>query len=306
MTVEENSNNYQRGLELAEAGKHQQALECIRGHLKNAPDDPEALNDAGVILHCLNRSKEAIDSIVKAKQLQNDNPEIIWNLVEAYLTDEQPEKAQQLFDDMERAGVLNVDVLNRTADVFLQKNNKNEAIETLLRSLQISPEQQILPHMLEVIKSKRPKIALFSNSGNAAEFNEIKNFTEQRFQTHLFRHQTDQLIDLILWSDICWFDDCSDIIIETSNLAKICKNIVRLYPHQANEQWTRQVNWDNIDTVIIDSSEIKNTLIDKIPGIESKISIVIHSPEEHLNQANNIFMEIELEIYPQQIAEASI
>ena len=306
MATEKNPNNHQRGLELAEAGKHQEALKCIQQHLKTAPDDPEALNDAGVILHCLNRSQEAIDSIVKAKNLQTDNPEIIWNLAEAYLADGQPERVQTLFDDMERTGILNADVLNRTADAFLQKNNKGGAVETLLRSLQILPEQQILTDMLEVIKSKRPKIALFSDDGNADDFNEIKEFAEQRFQIYISQPQDNQLNDLMQWSDICWFENCSQIIIEASNLPKVCKNIVRLYSCQENEQWVRQVDWDNIDTVIIDSIEIKNFLINEIPDIESRTSIVNHSSDNYLSQANNIFMEIESEMDSQLNAEMSV
>ena len=154
MATEKNPNNHQRGLELAEAGKHQEALECIQQHLKTAPDDSEALNDAGVILHCLNRSQEAIDSIVKAKNLQTDNPEIIWNLAEAYLADGQPERVQALFDDMERTGILNADVLNRAADVFLNEDNLGDAIKTLRRSLELWPGQEILEPMIEVISYK--------------------------------------------------------------------------------------------------------------------------------------------------------
>ena len=59
MTMETNSNDYERGLDLAEAGKHTDALACIQKHLQTAPEDVEALNDTGAILHCLGRSEEA-------------------------------------------------------------------------------------------------------------------------------------------------------------------------------------------------------------------------------------------------------
>ena len=86
MTKGINSNHYQRGLELAEAGRHTEALDCIQEHLRTAPDDAQALNDAGAILHCLGRSDEAINHFIKARAMQSDSPEIDWNLVEAYLT----------------------------------------------------------------------------------------------------------------------------------------------------------------------------------------------------------------------------
>ncbi|GAI89145.1 unnamed protein product [marine sediment metagenome] len=138
MTMDINSDYYQRGLELAEAGKHQEALACIQEHLRTAPDNAQALNDTGAILYCLGRSAEAIEHFVKARNLQADSAEIVWNLVEAYLAVGRADKAIQLFDDMERMGILNADVLNRAANVFLDEGNKADAVETLLRSLQVS------------------------------------------------------------------------------------------------------------------------------------------------------------------------
>ncbi len=55
------ANYYQKGLELAEAGRHKEAMEYIQKYLAHAPDDGQAVNDAGAILHCLGRSDEAID-----------------------------------------------------------------------------------------------------------------------------------------------------------------------------------------------------------------------------------------------------
>ena len=56
---------YERGLELAEAGKYQEGLNCIREHLRAAPNDAQALNDAGAILHCLGRTGDAIGHLAK-------------------------------------------------------------------------------------------------------------------------------------------------------------------------------------------------------------------------------------------------
>jgi len=53
--------------------------------------------------------------------------------------------------------MLNVDVLNRAANIFLNKNDKAGAMEMLLRSLRISPQQEILLPMIKVIRSKRLK-----------------------------------------------------------------------------------------------------------------------------------------------------
>jgi Flp pilus assembly protein TadD len=105
----ENINHHQRGLQLAEAGRYQDALVCMQEHLRTAPDDAEVLNDTGAILHCLGRSNEAIDYFVKAQRLRNDSAEIVWNLAEAYLATGRATEAMQLFDKMEEMSVLNAD-----------------------------------------------------------------------------------------------------------------------------------------------------------------------------------------------------
>jgi len=150
----ESLNDYQKALELAEIGKYEDALGYIQEHLSSSPDDGEALNDAGAILHCMGRSDEAVEHLVKARNLQPDSAEIIWNLSETYLAVGKTAEAMELFDDMERLGILNADVLNRTANVFISENNLSNAVKILNRSLELSPDQEILQPMIEIIRHK--------------------------------------------------------------------------------------------------------------------------------------------------------
>jgi tetratricopeptide (TPR) repeat protein len=148
------SNNYRKALELVEAGRHEEALTYIQEYLISAPNDTEALNDTGAILHCLGRSDEAVNYFVKARNLQPDSAEIVWNLSETYLSVGKARQARELFDHMERMDILNADVLNRTADVLLNEGNLVDALEVLHRSLELSPEQEILKPMIEVIRHR--------------------------------------------------------------------------------------------------------------------------------------------------------
>jgi len=152
-----NRNNHQKALELAEAGKHEEALGYMQEYLSSSPNDAEVLNDTGAILHCLNRSEEAIKHLAKARSLQPDSAEIIWNLSETYLAADKLKEAMELFDDMERIGILNSDVLNRTADILLNTGNLSGALKMLQRSLELSPNQEILKPMIEVIRHKMVK-----------------------------------------------------------------------------------------------------------------------------------------------------
>jgi hypothetical protein len=272
--METNPDYYQKGLELAEAGEYQEALTCMQEHLRTIGDDAQALNDTGAILHCLGRSNEAIGYFVKARSLQNDSAEIVWNLAEAYLATDRANEAVQLFDDMQRIGILTADVLNRTATAFLNQDNKAGAIETLLRSLQIWPDQQILTPMIEVIRSKRPKVAFICGGDDMKFLNEIAEFTKQRFEVRFFEGQTEELYELMKWSDISWFERCTNLAVTGSKKPKVCRNIIRLHGCEAHEQWPQQVNWANIDILVtVDNSFVKDALARRGPFLESQTSV---------------------------------
>jgi glycosyltransferase involved in cell wall biosynthesis len=268
---------YQRGLQLAEAGRYQEALTLIQEHLRTAPDDAEALNDAGAILHCLGRSAEAIDHLTKARNLQADSAEIVWNLVEAYLADGRACEAALLFDDMERMGTLNPDVLNRIAAAFLNQGNKAEAVEALLRSLQISPNQEIINPMIEVIQTKRPKIAFFCGLKSDTKFlTDIYEYARYRYLVqHSDARSTDQMYEVMKTSDISWFEWCTDMVVEASKLPKVCKTVVRLHRFEAYNNWPSRVRWENIDVLVtVGNSFVKDALLKQVPDIEKRTWLV--------------------------------
>jgi tetratricopeptide (TPR) repeat protein len=240
------ANYYQKGLELAEAGRHKESLECIQKYLLGAPNDGQAINDAGAILHCLGRSEEAIDYFRRARTIIPDSAEVVWNLTEAYLATGNAKHVVGLFDDMAHRGILNPDVMNRTANILLEQGDKANAIETMLRSLQMSSNQEILKPMIEVIRSKRPKVAFFCGlKGDVKFLNDIYTFIEQRFQVRFFEGgDINQMHEMMKWSDISWFEWCTDMAAEASKLPKVCKNIVRLHAFEAYGDWPGHVKWE--------------------------------------------------------------
>ena len=276
MTSQNHSDQYREGLKLAEAGRHAEAFEYIAEHLRTAPEDAEALNDAGAILHCLGRTDEAIDHFIRARSLQASSGEVLWNLSEAYIAAGRGREAAGLFDCMERVGVLNPDILNRTAEVFLNRNDKSNAIEMLLWSLKIAPEQAVLTPMIEVIRCKRPKVAFFCGGDGMTFLTDIIEFTERRFEIRVFEGQTEEeMYELMQWSDISWFEWCTNLAVAASNKPKVCKNIVRLHRYEAYEKWPRQVNWSNIDVLVtVGNAVTLATLKSYVPDIENQTSVV--------------------------------
>jgi glycosyltransferase involved in cell wall biosynthesis len=156
---------YEQALTLAEAGQHEQALEQMVNYLQVMPNDGKALNDVGTLLFCLRRGCDAIVYFEKALRLctGDDRTQVYWNLCEAYLQEGYPEKAAAMFTVMHQNEILNIDTVNRTADVFLKKNQLGRAMEALNHSLRLASEQELLGPMMEVIRGNRKKAMVISD-----------------------------------------------------------------------------------------------------------------------------------------------
>ncbi len=278
MTARPGTNTYQRGVELAEAGKYEAALSCMQEHLRTAPQDVQALNDAGAILHCLGRSEEAVAHLVRAHNLQRDSGEIVWNLVEAYLGAGMASEAAALFGQMEQMKLLNVEVLNRVATMLLDQGRKAEAIEVLLRSRSLWPEQQVLDPILQVIRSKRSKVALVRLGEDAdGALSEAWQFVQDRFQTGFYTGRTpEDLSRLMQWCDIAWFDGGGPIVAEASGLSGPGKTIVSLRCSDVRDDWVRQVRWESVDILVqIGSSAVEEALLKWVPDIRNRTRLVV-------------------------------
>ena len=311
MTTQTDSNHYQRGLELASAGRHQEGLNCIHEHLRIVPNDAQALNDAGAILHCLGRAEEAVGCLTKARNLKGDSAEIVWNLVEVYLATGRAVEASSLFDCMERMKILSVEVLNRTATILLDQGRKGHAIEVLLRSRRLWPEQEVLTPMLDVVRSKRPKVALFRNldaqgGGEDGVLAEAWEFVRQRFQTEFYQgteglsdglrpgetvpiacestHRSGKAADLVRWSDIAWFDGGGETAVEASRLGDDSRIVVSLRRSDLRGRWAKDVRWENVSilvqiggpvTPLGAGSPVEDMLLEQVPDIRNRTRLVV-------------------------------
>jgi glycosyltransferase involved in cell wall biosynthesis len=305
MTAKTGSDYYQRGLKLAEAGQYQEGWDCLCEHLRGAPQDVQALNDGGVILHCLGRTDEAIGLLMKARQLEAGNAQIVWNLVETYLGGGRATEAARLFDEMERMGTLGIDVLNRTATLLLDQGNKGQAIEVLLRSYRLWPQQEVLQPILDVIRVKRPKVAFFRRgAGEDGVLADICEFVRQRFPTEFYAGRDPKgIAQLMQWSDIAWFDGGGEMAIEACESAGPVgaeesvwepgtadrqettlpgrdavrpKIIISVRRSDVQDRWAKAVPWENVDLLAqIGSCAVEEALLSQVPDLRRRTRLVV-------------------------------
>lgn len=290
MSTEAQLSPYVKGLELAESGKHEEALICMQEYLKENPDDAEALNDVGAVLYCLGRTFEAIEHFTKSIRVDSDFGEAYWNLVEAYLLCGKPEKASSLFNDMARLEILNADAANRTANQFLEQDNLGSAIEMMMMSLELSKNQDILLPMLTVVRSKRPKVAFFGVSDD----DDFYRFAAQRFETESFSSKEhNELPDLISWCDIAWFDSDNESFSRVMALPAACKIAVK--SNDLNDLHAN-ISTDKIDKLIIaaDISE-KKAGNDTLADLQANKLVTIGGKDIN-EQLNQVLLDLEKEM----------
>jgi pentatricopeptide repeat protein len=202
----------------------------------------------------------------------------VWNLVEAYLAAGMASEAAALFDRMERDGILNIDVVNRAATMLLDQGKKGPAVEVLIQSLRLWPEQEVLTPILQVIRGQRPKIAFFR--GGTGEDGALANawaFAEQRFQTAFHAdYPGDEMEELLAWSDIAWFDGGDEAVVRGCRLPRTGKTIVSLRCSDVQGDWIEDVRWEHVDILIqIGSQAVEAALLERVPDIRNRTRLVV-------------------------------
>lgn len=277
MAADSQSRGHESYMKLAETGRHQEALEHVRAYLRDHPQDPQAWNDCGAILYCLRQIEDAIVAFEKARNLSGDSvsAEIFWNLSEAYLDGGYPGMAVKQFDIMEKLGLLSADILNRTADAFLKQESFGGAVEMLLRSLEINPQQEILQPMLEIVRTKRPRLAIFAAS-EEDRTKAVYDYARKRFPTELHvGKRAEEIGQVSELSRILWFEGCGDLISALSQTPRTSSVILRLRPGDVLRSQIHQIHWEQIHTVIVTGLKSEyESLLETVEGIAAQTRVV--------------------------------
>ncbi len=261
MSTKTHSESYIKALDLAEQGSHQESLVYFQRHLEDQPNDAEALSDAGAVLYCLGETDQAIEHFKKAVAADNNYGQSYWNLAEAYLTGGKAQEAAELFDDMQRMDILNPDQTIRTANIFLEQADKGAAIEMMLKSVELSNSEQFIGPMIDVVKSKRPKIAFFQKAENNGFF----DFASKRFMAESFTSKTpEELPDLMNWCDIAWFDGAGENLSRALVLPKVCKIVVNLSSADKDSLSSNGIDPGKIDKLIEGAQDGDNCYLNSI------------------------------------------
>jgi glycosyltransferase involved in cell wall biosynthesis len=263
--------------QLADEGRHVEALAVLQRILNSRPDDGEALNDAGALLYAIGHFDEAAHQLKRAADCMPDNPgQPLWNLAEVYLAAGRPAETLGLFSGLAQAGLMTADLANRTATALLNRGDMADGIEALIESFRASPEQKLLLPMYERVRGMRPKVAFFCESKDTKFINDIYAFTAARFETRFCQSsEPAEIASMLQWCDIAWLEWCTPQAIVASELPKMCRTIVRLHRYEAFQAWPELVKWENIDALVTVGNDIVvQRLLQRIPDLLQRTRVV--------------------------------
>jgi glycosyltransferase involved in cell wall biosynthesis len=127
-----------------------------------------------------------------------------------------------------------------------------------------------------IVRPGASKIAFFCGGDGVTFLWDIGMFAKERFNVWFFEGQSAEgVAELMEWSDISWFEWCTDLTAFASQLPKVCKSIVRLHRYEVFTGWPGKVMWENIDALItVGNDYVKDRLLAVVGGIEKRTRMV--------------------------------
>lgn len=270
--------NYQRGLELAQGGQFEQALAAMQEHLRLLPCDAQALNDTGAILYSLGRLAEAADHLQRALKAQPLDPQSLGNLVEVHLAGGNPAAAMAFLDDLAGAGALEAETVHRIALAFMERHDHANAIEAMIRVRSLSPDEPGLADVLRRVRALRPRIALVLAQEPSPGLDDIIAFLDARFEVRMIRgleeRQGDAFAEAVNWSQIAWFEGCTQALAAATQASGSALLVCRLAAADLWNPWFDQVRWARLAAVMAPSPGLVEQLLRRCETLAGKTRLV--------------------------------
>jgi tetratricopeptide (TPR) repeat protein len=263
-------------LALARMGDYERASAMMQEYLSRDPRNGEAWNDLGVMHFERGNLQEAMRSFERAVEELPSPGQAYMNFAEAYFSAGRADRVSSLFGGMKEAGVLDSVLVKRVVETFVDGGDRAGAMEAALKGAEVMPEDRETGRLVESIKSGRARIAIFCGGDGMTFMQDIYDFMKERFEVRIFDgDRTEQVRELMEWSDISWFEWCTNLAEIGSKMPKVCKNIIRLHRYEAYLDWPSRINWENIDILLTVGNSCVNEVLERqVPNIGEQVRMI--------------------------------
>lgn len=264
----------QAGRLIAE-GRTDETLRMIQHSIQARPASGTVWRDAGVLLSAMNHHDEALQHFQRAKQFPDCPRQIPLDMARTWLVSGHPECAIQMLEPLAAEGLLEETLVEQIVCEFAQQQDWASSMETITRAARRLTDCAALAKLQEQIRQKRAKIAFFCGADGATFLRDILDYARNRYQVRVFDGtDTRQMFELMQWSDISWFEWCTNLAQLGSTMPRVCRNIIRLHRYEAYMPLPQQIRWENVDLLItVGNSYVIQALRKWVPDIQQRVAI---------------------------------
>ncbi|GAA0085619.1 glycosyltransferase [Clostridium sp. CTA-7] len=228
-----------------------EAIKLLEKLLVTFPDDIEIYSMYVVALSMLGNFNEAIAICMKGLDVELDNFDLNYNLACIY----------EGIGEYSKALTFYALAIEECKDLELREN-----IDLIIKNIQSK-------------KDYRPqqKIAFFVKVGMDSFLNDIINgLSEEYIVKKIIVTNYNQIDKGMEWADICWFEWCDELIEYGSKhrLATERKIICRLHRYEVFTYYPKNVEWNNVDKLIVVTEHLKEILNSQIPDLNERVNII--------------------------------
>ncbi len=147
------------GLLYWKSGEIGKAKQAYRAGLALNPKEPSALQNYALLLMKTGEYKDAIGPLIKLKNDASLSAPARVALIECYLKTQQAEQADREADGLLSAGISQPADQTKLAGIFLENGATNTAVQLLLHSLKLDPDQDKAIATLGIIYLRQKRFA---------------------------------------------------------------------------------------------------------------------------------------------------
>jgi glycosyltransferase involved in cell wall biosynthesis len=195
------------------------------------------------------------------------------------------EDAEITLKKARKLDITNVDVLYNLGYIYEQKRLFNEALYYYEEALKYTTDQKFAEELKVIIQKIRKdfavhlkkRIAFFAipNGGDKFLGDIIAGLSDEYEIKKFIVYDLKQIDKGMEWADICWFEWCDQLIAYGSRheLAKDKKIICRIHRYEVFTENAKNVNWLNVDRLILVTNHLLPLLEKVVPNIKSMVPI---------------------------------
>ncbi|MFQ6009484.1 MAG: tetratricopeptide repeat protein, partial [Candidatus Zixiibacteriota bacterium] len=245
-----------------------EAFDILNRLLKRHPHQAGLLNDLAVVEINQENPHGALKLLEKALAIDPNFSKARQNAMELVMENRLYEEGKHLL----QLNARHPEVTDITkADIEKWEGMlKQSSSESISRNVEQKLPSVVVTSTYENVKDK--KIAFFATQGTFLK--DIINLLSHDNDTRLFSGQTvRQMIELMEWADIAWFEWCDQLIIEATKHPKVCPIVCRLHSYEAFTDMPKKVDWRKVDHLIFVNRSVKE-IFERQMRIGTPVSII--------------------------------